>query len=294
MSLRGSDPASGRVAQHRAAFIAACRAELRALKPGNVHDFADGHRMTVADFEASAKAAAVPLCRLGAPVGQRIRGAVAASWSAVGCNTNLGIILLAAPLIAAAESAAGDDLRESLASVLESLTVEDAVAAYAAIAMANPAGLGRVADQDVAERPTVTLLAAMRLAADRDRIAGQYATAYEDVFERGVVRLKAALARGFDIEWATTLAYLDFLSDFSDSHIHRKFGAQAAEEVRREAGAVRDVVMRASRPEQSRAVLLGLDAALKSRGINPGTSADLTVASLLVLELENGLIFPAR
>ncbi|MBX6323666.1 MAG: triphosphoribosyl-dephospho-CoA synthase, partial [Rhodospirillaceae bacterium] len=29
-----------------AAYVAACLAELRALKPGNVHAFADGHRMT--------------------------------------------------------------------------------------------------------------------------------------------------------------------------------------------------------------------------------------------------------
>ena len=36
------------------AFKAACMAELEALKPGNVHIFADGHGMTVQDFMASA------------------------------------------------------------------------------------------------------------------------------------------------------------------------------------------------------------------------------------------------
>ena len=46
-----------------AAFVAACETELRALKPGNVHVYADGHGMSVDDFRASAIAAADPLCR---------------------------------------------------------------------------------------------------------------------------------------------------------------------------------------------------------------------------------------
>ena len=36
------------------AFRDACLAELRALKPGNVHDYAEGHGMTLAQFETSA------------------------------------------------------------------------------------------------------------------------------------------------------------------------------------------------------------------------------------------------
>src|SRR5690242_14660894 len=86
-----------------AAYIAACELELRALKPGNVHDFAAGHGMTVDDFAASAEVSAGPLCRPGASVGERILGAIRATRERVGCNTNLGIVLLAAPLVAAAE-----------------------------------------------------------------------------------------------------------------------------------------------------------------------------------------------
>ena len=79
-----------------AAFITACRDELEAPKPGNVHVFADGHRMSVADFMRSADAAAGPLTEIRARVGQRILGAIAATRAAVGTNTNLGIILLSA------------------------------------------------------------------------------------------------------------------------------------------------------------------------------------------------------
>ncbi|OWK22807.1 hypothetical protein AJ87_45840 [Rhizobium yanglingense] len=37
-----------------AAYLDACRAEIDALKPGNVHRFADGHRMTADQFLQSA------------------------------------------------------------------------------------------------------------------------------------------------------------------------------------------------------------------------------------------------
>ncbi len=80
------------------AYLAACRAELAAIKPGNVHVHAAGHRMSVADFEASAALSAPPLTAPGARVGARIEAAVAATRAGVGQNTNLGIVLLCAPL----------------------------------------------------------------------------------------------------------------------------------------------------------------------------------------------------
>ena len=57
-----------------AAFLAACAAELAALKPGNVHVHAAGHGMTVEDF-AAAPAAAPAIAAAGAPVGERVRRA---------------------------------------------------------------------------------------------------------------------------------------------------------------------------------------------------------------------------
>src|SRR5215469_5672761 len=166
-------------AQRRAAFLGACRAELAALKPGNVHIHGDGHGMSVADFLRSAEAAAPPLCGTGIGVGRRIRDAVEASWNAVPMNTNLGILLLAAPLLAAAELGDGD-LGGRVERVLAALTIEDARHAFVAIARANPAGLGRVEAEDVAGEPTVTLRQAMALAADRDLIARQYALGYRE------------------------------------------------------------------------------------------------------------------
>ena len=263
------------------AFRKACLAELQALKPGNVHVYAAGHRMTVAQFERSAEAAAPWIALRGARVGMRILKAVEATREAVGTNTNLGIVLLAAPLAAAAESAAGD-LRGALARVLDGLEVEDADLAFAAIRRANPAGLGEAAAHDVRAPATVTLLDAMREAAARDRIARQYAAAYEDVFGLGLDALAAAEARLGPGPWAAASVHLAYLAAFPDSHIARKHGPAAAHDVMNRAQALAAGL--APGPE-AEAELLAFDAALKREGLNPGTTADLTVATLFAAGL---------
>lgn len=97
----------------------ACLLELEALKPGNVHRYAVGHGMTLADFETSAETLNQVFSRSKLTVGERIYRAVAATRGAVGCNTNLGIVLLAAPLAEAALRTGTAGLRRSLGSVLE-------------------------------------------------------------------------------------------------------------------------------------------------------------------------------
>jgi triphosphoribosyl-dephospho-CoA synthase len=246
--------------------------------------------MTVRDFQLSAEAAAGPLCAPGAPVGARIRAAIEASWAAVPMNTNLGIVLLAAPLLRAAAHGNGN-LRSRLAAVLDALTVADAVDTFAAIRRTNPAGLGRAEAQDVRTAPTVSLLEAMRLAVDRDLIARQYATAYTDVFETGVARIGASRKAGHGIDWTATLVFLDFLRVFPDSHIARKFGAERAEQVRAEAAQLCHALP--DDPADAFPQLTVFDRSLKERGLNPGTSADLTVASLLASGLGDMLGAPA-
>lgn len=260
------------------AYLAACRAELAAIKPGNVHVHAAGHRMSVADFEASAVLSAPHLAAAGTPVGARIAAAVAATRDGVGQNTNLGIVLLCAPLAAAAERPG--PLRDTLASVLAGLDAADAAGLYAAIRLANPGGLGTAERHDVTGKaPPPPVLAAMAEAQARDRIARAYVTGFEDLFATGLPALAAARARGLHEPWTTTAVHLAFLTGFPDSHIARKFGAATAERVRAEAeAALRGLTL----GEGARAALLAHDAALKDAGLNPGTSADLTVATLFL------------
>lgn len=273
--------------QLRAAYEQACRSEIEALKPGNVHLFADGHRMSAEQFVTSAEVSSGPLSDPGLPLGLRILEAVRATRRAVGTNTNLGILLLCAPLIRAAEM--GGDLHGNLGTVLDRLDMEDTAAVFEAIVLASPGGLGSADAHDVREKPTAGLLEAMEAAASRDRIARQYITCYDDVFGIGVPALEDALARGESGMWPAIFAYMAFFSGFADSHIARIHGVETAERVRDEAAAIR-AALQSSHGEEARiAFLMEIDRSLKARAINPGTSADLTVATLLVHSLRFNL-----
>jgi triphosphoribosyl-dephospho-CoA synthase len=263
-----------------AAYVDACRLEIEALKPGNVHLFADGHRMSADQFITSARVSAAPLTDPKLPVGRRILEAVRATRQAVGINTNLGIVLLAAPLACAA-GMEGRDLRANLDAVLRAMDMEDASAVFEAIALASPGGLGTAEENDVREEPKVQLLEAMREASGRDRIARQYITGFEDIFEVGLPALEAALSRGESGMWPAIFAYMAFLASFPDSHVARKRGNEVAGGVRNEAAGVRAAL---DTPDEALRIsaLLEFDQRLKARDINPGTSADLTVACLLV------------
>ena len=274
--------------QLRAAYEDACRREIEALKPGNVHVFADGHRMSADQFLTSAEVSSIPLTEPGLPVGHRILEAVRATRQAVGTNTNLGIVLLSAPLIRAVEMA-GRDLRENLGKVLDGLDLEDTAAVFEAIVLASPGGLGSAETHDVREKPTVGLIEAMREAAGRDRIAHQYVTRYDDVFSIGLPALEDALSRGESGMWPTVFAYMAFFAGFPDSHVARIHGAETAGRVQEEAAAVRAALESAGDEAARIALLMDFDRHLKARRINPGTSADLTVASLLVHALRFNL-----
>ncbi|HOY69405.1 MAG TPA: triphosphoribosyl-dephospho-CoA synthase [Methylotenera sp.] len=272
------------------AYYAACMLEIEALKPGNVHVFADGHGMTVHDFFKSAEATALVIAEPNLTVGERILLAVEATQRVVATNTNLGIILLCAPLIHAAlmlEKITPQALQESLASTLAKLTVEDAQLTAKAILLAKPAGLGASKMHDVNAPISVTLLALMQAAAEYDRIAWQYANNFADIFNFGAPHYQVAFTKYRNQAWATTALFLGFLAREQDTHIVRKFGASVAKAVMQEAQQIEANYWATNNPKLVQQQLLNLDTNLKQRQLNPGTTADLTVASVLLNRLFN-------
>ncbi len=265
------------------AFLAACADELAAPKPGNVHIHAGGHGMRAADFRRSAAAAAPALCRPGAPLGARIQDAVRATRLAVGQNTNLGIVLLCAPLAMAAE--ADGPWRAAVRHVIAASTRADAAATFRAIALAAPGGLGAAPRYDVRAPARVTLPVAMAEAAVRDRIAAQWAGGFADVFDVGLPVYAAGRARWLDPRWATLAVYLGFLAAFPDTHVARRRGGRAAAALRARAAGFAARLDAAADPRALLPDLLAWDASLKRRRYNPGTSADLTVATLFAARL---------
>jgi triphosphoribosyl-dephospho-CoA synthase len=267
----------------------ACLLEVAAPKPGNVSPARAFHDTRYEDYLASA--AAIGPAMLGAgerPLGATIRRAVedTARWTRA--NTNLGIVLLLAPLARAARVASGDTLRERLRRVLAETTVDDAVDAYAAIRLAAPGGLGRADAEDVAAAPTVTLLQAMALAAARDAIAREYASGFASTFDVGAPALARARADGLAWPDAVVECYLTLLADTPDTHVARKLGAREAEAISARArevlaaGGVRDAA--------GRRAIAAFDAAISDErnARNPGTTADLTAAATFVVLLDGG------
>ncbi len=269
------------------AYLDACEAELQAFKPGNVSIHSEGHGMTVEDFRQSAKASAPPLCDPALSLGEKIFHAIAATRNAIGCNTNLGIVLLAAPMMEACLNRTKcTALRENLRHVLDHTTREDADWVYQAIRLASPAGLGESTEEDVHSEPTVTLLEAMKIAAGRDRIAWQYTNYYTNVFDLAIPRYNDWLSLCADEQWATVGVFTGLLGAFPDSHIERKFGAQFTRMVTDRMTLVEQAMTVTGSHKQAMRILRKVDAEFKSAGINPGTTADLTVACLLAVRLD--------
>jgi len=258
-----------------------------AFKPGNVSIGFAGHGMQAQDFLDAATVAAPALARIDRSLGEVIHDAVRASLDVTGCNTNLGIILLAAPLAQAALlGRGGESLQERLNVVLDETTVADAAGVFAAIRAATPAGLGTSDEQDVANEPSASLRDVMRVAAVRDRIAYQYVHAYRDIFELGLPLLRSYRDRWHSIAWASVGVFLALLSRFNDTHIERKYGSDAAAAVRRHAQVLESDFKACENPATFVTRLENFDRGLKRGGVNPGTSADLTVACVLALLLE--------
>jgi triphosphoribosyl-dephospho-CoA synthase len=270
----------------------ACLIEATAPKPGNVHRGADFEDLSYGDLLVAAIAIGPAMdAAPAAPLGHTILQAVRAARATVGTNANLGMVLLMAPIAKAWDSSV---LEEGVGRVLGSLTPQDASDVYEAIRLAQPGGLGFAAVADVRGQPPVDLLTAMRLAAERDMVARQYAENFEHVFHFVVPRLAAALQQDLALLDAVVYVHLQLMSEFPDSLIARKRGAPVAQRAAELAGAV----LRAGEPtsEPYERALGDLDFWLRSDGHrrNPGTSADLLAAGLLVALREGIINMPCR
>jgi triphosphoribosyl-dephospho-CoA synthase len=261
----------------------ACLYEATARKPGNVYPGADfDETTTYAAFVKSAIAIGPVIARiLTTGVGQTVLNAARATREAVQTNTNLGTLLLIAPLAAVPR---GADLESGIDQVLCDLTRIDTRAVYEAIRLANAGGLGIASEADVEDdpAPNLSLIDVMRLAAERDLVARQYTNSFHDVFS--VARfIEFGLTLHASLEDAIVLAYLKQLAATPDSLIQRKLGAENAHEASHRAAAV--LLNGSIRGEPFKQALTDFDSWLRADGNrrNPGTTADLIAAALFVL-----------
>jgi triphosphoribosyl-dephospho-CoA synthase len=268
----------------------ACVWEATARKAGNVHRSQDFDDAGYVDFLASAAAIAPVLATAcHRPVGETVLVCVRATADVVRTNTNLGIVLLLAPLAAVPNHR---PLRTGVPDVLKSLSVADAERAYEAIRLASPGGLGRVEEEDVHAAPTRPLCEVMSLAADRDLIARQYVNGFAEVWDDGAPAIVEGLRRTRSLEGAILFGQLTLMAKHPDTLIARKCGA---EEARAASGRAADVLA-AGWPDRAAGwdAFAGFDAWLRAEGRrrNPGATADLLAACLFVLLREGTILLP--
>ncbi len=254
----------------------ACMLEVLARKPGNVNRYHDHDDCHLIDFLLSASAIVGPMeTARQEGVGAAVLKAVHATQSVCRTNTNLGMILLLAPLAARRNKG-----RPGVQEVLANLTQEDARDVYEAIRLTRPGGLGRATRQDVEKPPTVGLIEAMNLAQDRDLVARQYVNGYADVFNTVLGALKESIAEGRSLEVAIVRSYLEMMAQVPDTLIARKKGQAIA----KESSARAREVLNAGWPDaqESARMFEEFDLWLRADGHarNPGTTADLVCAGL--------------
>ncbi|MDR1516153.1 MAG: triphosphoribosyl-dephospho-CoA synthase [Synergistaceae bacterium] len=282
----------------------ACAMEMLSPKPGNVSPGRPFKYLNEMTFIASASAIADAFADPGVTVGKLVERAVERTKRLTDRNTNLGIILLLAPLVRAArdvtakkltklaetpgsrgEGICPRELRESLSSVLAGLDGGDASLIYAAIRSASPEGLDRSEKYDVMDfddEGAPPILEAMRFASPRDSVAREYATGYEITFGLTAPKLAALWNEGRDLRASIAQTFLYLMSEIPDTLIARKMGRKASEDAAISAGLALD--LGGCFTGEGRRAVRRLRRMLEDPDnlMNPGTTADLLAAGLFV------------
>ncbi len=258
----------------------ACLLDVTAAKPGNVHRGADFADTTFLDYATSAVVIG-PAMRdaAGRGVGPTVLDAIRATRAVTPRNTNLGIVLLLAPLAA---TNADRPWKSEIQRVLSQLSTSDTRDVYEAIRLTNPGGLGTVDRMDVHQSAPTNLVEAMGAAADRDLVARQYVSDFGIVLDDVAPRLQEQCGR-----WGLVSGIVDtfvfLLSCHADSLIVRKCGLETAKLASSMSAQVLDTSD--AHCEEYQQSLSDLDFWLRSDGNrrNPGTMADLVTAGLFVV-----------
>ncbi|OUW00158.1 MAG: hypothetical protein CBD16_06975 [Betaproteobacteria bacterium TMED156] len=301
----------------KSAFLTACLLDVLVSKPGNVSFMSPGHGMTAKLFVNSSKVVVPILFDENKTLGQKIEQSVKKTFETVNCNTNLGIILLCAPLIQAIiylikkqpkkiinQKIFFSLLKIQVKKIIQNTTIDDAKFVFRAIKIANPGGLGVVKRADIRGEPNISLLDVMRIGSKRDFIARQYANYFFEVFNQeffNFVDLKNKVSKNkpanesffsLNPDEFVLKIYLNWLTKYQDTHIRRKYGSKVSKQILDEACCFlfhdNSFPVESEKNDvniylPSEKKLLAWDYSLKKRNINPGTSADLTVCTLFLV-----------
>ena len=261
-----------------------CDTEMKSLKPGNVHQYSQSYDMNIKDFFNSSLIISKCLTKNNLDLGKKILTSVNEIQNKIKKNTNLGIILMLSPIVTVIQKEgiiSKEELIKKIKSLIKKQSIKNSIPIFKAISIISPGGLGFSEKYDVNQLPKISLHKAMEYSKKKDLIARQYCNGFEDIYNTGIPAYKKFYNKWGKVNWALTGVYLTFLKKFNDSHIVRNKGRKTATNVRKEAQKYYFFLKRNKNLNKIKKKLLFFDKKLKSKRINPGTIADLTVATLL-------------
>ena len=200
-------------------------------------------------------------------------------------NTNLGIVLLCAPIIQACVNYNSFGLREGIKQTLLSATYKDTHDLCMAISLSSPGGLGRSDMYDVSTNPSISIKQMMDYSAKYDRISYQFSHNYSDILDFIIPRLIILNEKHNSLDVSLSILFIEILAKIPDSHISRKYGDKIAKKTSNNASDLLKILDRENSPDCLANELNDLDYKYKKKGINPGTTADLLVASLMIYKI---------
>ena len=269
----------------KSAYLFSCKKDIELIKPGNVN-LLSSHKDTKAqDYLDSAILSSKELFNQNYSLGKRILESVNVTRSQVNVNTNLGIILLCAPVIQSYIDFNNLDLREGIKKTLSTTSIKDTHDLCAAINISSPGGLGDSDMYDTASYPNASIKQIMNYSQEYDRISYQYSHNFSDIFDFIIPKLEFLNQRYESLDISLSLLFIEILAKIPDSHISRKFGDKIAKKTSNNAYDLLKILDREYDPDYLAKALNNLDYEYKKKGINPGTTADLLVASLMIYKI---------
>ena len=269
----------------KSAYLFSCKKDIELIKPGNVN-LLSSHKDTKAqDYLDSAILSSKELFNQNYSLGKRILESVNVTRSQVNVNTNLGIILLCAPVIQSYIDFNNLDLREGVKKTLSTTSIKDTHDLCAAINISSPGGLGDSDMYDTASYPNASIKQIMDYSQEYDRISYQYSHNFSDIFDFIIPKLEFLNQRYESLDISLSLLFIEILAKIPDSHISRKFGDKIAKKTSNNAHDLLKILDREHDPDYLAKALNNLDYEYKKKGINPGTTADLLVASLMIYKI---------
>ena len=267
-------------------------------KPGNVHRTRDYDDMVFEDFVISGIVIGDTIREACSDVdvenpllGKYILQAVAETDRWIKNNTNLGIVMMTTPIaVAAAISDNFDEIRQNVVKLMANTSVDDACDLYDAINIADAGGMGDQDEYDVASDNAKqelrdnnqTMYDVLKISAPWDMLAREMTSDMPAVFELGYPTYHE-LKEKKSLNDACVLTFLTILSQVPDTLISRKYGSDEALKI---SMMTRDLLKLKDSDDFSER-LQEFDDYLYDNGYNPGTTADLTAASIFVSNLKS-------